>query len=509
MNHRKSFEVMKMKCFPFVSCILFNSDFGVRAAVQILNSRILVLIISFITGWSELRLAAEEPYVLWATAGINSHGSTATALSPAGDLFTYADIGIPSFASGLLRFSSTGKLIETNRLEGIYPQGLAFDKAGNRYLTGIVRTKGTFDATQPRGFFVAKFSVQNELLWVRDSGESDNTITVGSAIAVDAQGNAHVAGTFSDGDHDWLFLQKYTSDGQRLWVQRVDHQNVPPYYGNPVHGLCVDSMGHVVMTGFVSAGVTDFSGTTVSSADVDWFVARYKPNGDFDWVRVGCGLSVAVDRTGNIYSGTQAGELVKLNTGGEVLWSKPLPVFLSQGNGIAIDANDEPVFTGQFEGTVSLDQVTLRARSSGYSDFFVAKANAQGAIRWAMAGGGAEWDSGNQVACDGTGHVYLTGVIWRYTAYFDGLALVPLGSSYPTVFATKLSEAPPLRIEQAASHSTLAWPAKATNYVLESSTTLPAGSWTTVTNTPTVIGRDRSLRLPATGNAQFFRLHKP
>ncbi len=500
---------MKMNYPEFFSSRLLKSALVARVPVRNLNHRLLVILLSMLTGWSGVRLFAEEPYVLWATPGINYGSGPATALSPSGDLYTYAGSGIGGFLQSL-RFSPTGKLIETNKLEGINPQGLAFDRAGNRYLTGTVRTNGTFDATQPRGFFVAKYSPQNELLWVRDSGERDNTITAGSAIAVDDQGNVHVAGTFSDRDHDWLFLQKYTSDGQRLWVQRVDHQNTPPYYGNPVYALCVDSTGHVVMTGFVSAGVTDFSGTIVSSTDVDWFVARYKPNGDFDWVRKGCGLSVAVDRSGNIYSVTQGYELIKLNTGGDVLWSKALPVTLSQHHGIAIDANDEPVFTGGFEGTVNLDQITLRARGtvSVYGDFFVAKANAQGAIQWAIAGGGSGYDDGRQVVCDESGNVYLTGTFGSYTAYFDSLALLPLGA-WETVFVAKLSAAPPLRIERAAGYPTLSWPAKATNYVLEAAASLPAVSWSAVTNKTTVSGRDRRVQLPLTANAKFFRLRKP
>lgn len=55
----------------------------------------------------------------------------------------------------------------------------------------------------------------------------------------------------------------------------------------------------------------------------------------------------------------------------------------------------------------------------------------------------------------------------------------------------------------------LSWPVWATNYLLEATTSLPAVSWTTVTNTPTVITNERSVQLPMTSNAQFFRLRQP
>jgi hypothetical protein len=54
----------------------------------------------------------------------------------------------------------------------------------------------------------------------------------------------------------------------------------------------------------------------------------------------------------------------------------------------------------------------------------------------------------------------------------------------------------------------VSWPAKATNYVLETATSLPAVSWDLVTNTPTVTTNERGVQLPLTGNATFFRLRK-
>lgn len=50
---------------------------------------------------------------------------------------------------------------------------------------------------------------------------------------------------------------------------------------------------------------------------------------------------------------------------------------------------------------------------------------------------------------------------------------------------------------------------KPANYVLQAASALPAVSWTTVTNTPTVSGRDRRVKLPLTGNSRFFRLRQP
>jgi hypothetical protein len=62
---------------------------------------------------------------------------------------------------------------------------------------------------------------------------------------------------------------------------------------------------------------------------------------------------------------------------------------------------------------------------------------------------------------------------------------------------------------KSAGSATLTVSAKAANNVLEATTSLPAVSWTTVTNTPTVTATERSVQLPLTGNARFFRLRQP
>lgn len=68
---------------------------------------------------------------------------------------------------------------------------------------------------------------------------------------------------------------------------------------------------------------------------------------------------------------------------------------------------------------------------------------------------------------------------------------------------------PTIAIARSAENVTLSWPVSATDFVLEATTSLPTDSWTTVTNTPTVTTNERSVQLPLTGNARFFRLRQP
>jgi len=435
--------------------------------------------------------------------------------------------------SALLRFDPQGHPIRTNKLEGVYEfVAFTFDASGNLYLTGRIETNGLFDVAQVHGFFVAKFSPEHQLLWVLSQGLNDtpNDNTRGTAIAVDPQGNVFVGAqsagpltlgnvVFADGQGP--LLCKYDPSGQLLWAKRIEYQSNLSYGVAQLTALSVDSTGHIVASGFMHEGVADFGGTTVFPGSTghgyggDFYIARFKPNGDLDWVQLGYGRTHATDGVGNIYLAWDwavdglAG-LAKLNSSGDLLWSK---TFTSGTyvNGLALNPNGEPVFGGSFEGTTSFDGINLVPRSAGFTDFFLAKANAQGSIQWAISGGGTKNDGGDNVVCDLQGNIYFTGFVFESTGSFGGWPLVPVqqGGYLWTSFAAKISQQPPLKIASTNGAVRISWPVQATNYVLEAATSLPAVSWNPVTNNPTVSATERSVQLPITGAAKFFRLKLP
>jgi hypothetical protein len=55
----------------------------------------------------------------------------------------------------------------------------------------------------------------------------------------------------------------------------------------------------------------------------------------------------------------------------------------------------------------------------------------------------------------------------------------------------------------------LNWPTNTTGYALESTTSLAAPTWATVTNTPTVIGNQFTLTVETAVGSKFYRLRKP
>jgi len=66
---------------------------------------------------------------------------------------------------------------------------------------------------------------------------------------------------------------------------------------------------------------------------------------------------------------------------------------------------------------------------------------------------------------------------------------------------------PALQITASGSQITLKWPANATGFSLQSTTSLPNGTWTAVSGTPTVINGLNTLSLPVSQAKTYYRLN--
>ncbi len=473
---------------------------------------------------------AEDPCVVWArSAGKFTSGGV--ALSPAGD-FLVAEEVYPYPNGFVLKFNSNGSLVASNAFFGADVKALAVDQAGAIYLTGWIGTNGSFNYPTEQGLFVAKYDQNFNRIWVfTESQQLPGTSrrSYAKCMVVDAQGNAYVGGVsrgpttlgstvFGDSSGARPLFCKFDSSGQLIWAKRIDFTPSGASDGGEVYDLAVDKFGNVIISGFFSEGTADFDGTIVypgssgQSYGGDWFIAKFNSSGGVVWVRLGYTVG-AVDRLGEIYAMFSWGVdgysgLAKLTSAGAPLWSKPFPPDMHP-RGITLDPTDQPVFTGSFMNTATLDGITLQSRSAGWEDFYVAKADAQGTVQWAISGGGTEYDSGDSVLCDPLGNVFLQGIIRKDPGSFGGFPLTPAPGYERTLVVAKIAQKPPLQLVRSAQNITLTWPVGATNYVLEAAASLPTISWATVTNTPTVTATNRRVQLPLTGNARFFRLRQP
>ena len=337
---------------------------------------------------------------------------------------------------------------------------IAIDASGNVYITGYFSGTATFGAISKTSagsndIFVAKYNSSGTLLWVQSAGGTG--FDEANGIAIDASGNVYITGVFngtttfgatsktSAGGYD-IFMAKYSSSGTLQWVQSVGGTST-----DIAKGIAIDASGNVYITGYFG-GTTTFGATSKTSAgSADIFVAKYDPVGTaWSWVLSAGGTGfdqangIAIDASGNVYitgdfydtttfgatSKTSVGGsdifVAKYNSSGTLQWvQSDGGISYDYANGIAIDASGNAYITGLFSDTATFG-ATSKISSGGY-DILVAKYNSSGTIQWVQTAGGTNAESGNGIAIDASGNVYMTG-------YFSGTAT--FGATSKTSFGS-------------------------------------------------------------------------
>lgn len=298
---------------------------------------------------------------------------------------------------------------------------LAIDGEGNIYLSGWFT--GTVDfggvelvAAGGVDMFVAKVSVDGEMLWARAFGgpQGDG----GNEIAVLADGeiavSAITAGDFSvddvtyrlgGGPRDSLVL-RMTTDGDVRWVHHFHGS------GNErIRAIALGAAGEVAVGFEYRSQLRSGSTTLHSRGDWDGALARLTPSGDLDWIRAvgGAGIDnvrgAGIAPDGSIYaSGRVTGDvfvldrdvdqvglngddfLAKVTSSGAVEW---LVTFDGPGRGVGaeLDANDAGVVVSALlDGPVavrhSLGGTTQLAPSSDRPTSYAAAFDPDGELRF-------------------------------------------------------------------------------------------------------------------------------
>lgn len=278
--------------------------------------------------------------------------------------------------------------------------------------------------------------------WVRTAGLW--AYDYGYGIQTDASGNVFVAGKYEEnnaifgdtavpcaGNHD-VFLAKYTSNGDFLWVRTGGGIG-----GDYAHAMTVDASGNVYVAGEIEGPNATFGSVSVTAnpGTDDAFVAKYDNNGNLIWVKTYGGYdrddarSIAVDGSGNIYicgvfknnaffdsfTITAASQdiddvfIAKLDNSGNVIWVHGIGgAGDDTGKALGVDGAGNVYLTGGFIGTAIFGSQSLTA-PNGYRDMYLAKWDTNGNLAWVQQAGD-DWDDvGWGLAVDNLGNSYVTG----------------------------------------------------------------------------------------------------
>ncbi len=351
---------------------------------------------------------------------------------------------------------------------------IAVDSAGNAYICGITNStnfptanaiQGTFNppidpTLVSRDGFVTKLNAAGTAL-VYSTYLGGNRDDRCNKIAVDASGNAYVAGETGSLNFPTANAFQSThggglSDGYIAKLNAAGTAFVySTYLGGDVfdaaHALTIDSNGNVYITGRTTSAnfptVNPIQSAYSGGPGADAFVTKINAAGSalvYSTYLGGnagngggftAGFSIAVDSTGSAYvtgqtratnfptanaiqatfgGGSPDGDafVTKLNAAGTALvYSTYLGGSDNDiGFEIALDSSNNAYVTGVARSGNFPTANALQSALSGTSDAFVTKLNSAGtAFVYSTYLGGAADDSGNGITVDSSGNAYVTG----------------------------------------------------------------------------------------------------
>ena len=308
---------------------------------------------------------------------------------------------------------------------------IAFDSSGNAYVTGQTASP-TFpgaSGTLPdaAAVFVTKIDADgSSLLYSTYVGGTGTGTDSGNGIAVDASGDAFVAGgtTSTTFPTTSVAFQKTLKGAGNAFVFELVPDGTSLTYctylggsGNDVAlGIALDSAGNAYPVGETSS--TDFP---TSPNPLQGYVAGSKASG---FVTKLNSLGTAL-----VYStylgGSSAGDFV---------------------GAVALDSSDNVYVTGQtfsssFPTTTGAFQPKCGSCSGGDSDAFVTKLSPTGsALLYSTFLGGSGTDIGDGIAVDSSGNAYVTGLTGSTDFPLQSALQTALGGA-DDAFVTKLNPA--------------------------------------------------------------------
>jgi len=357
---------------------------------------------------------------------------------------------------------------------------------GSQYVTGRFSSTIRFGGTTlvsagGLDMFLAKYGRYGKLLWIVQAGGASDDEGVG--VDFDKAGNVYVAGGFTNsatfgsvdgktktvtGNGSTIFLAKYLSSGDLVWVQT----GIASGGVNGASGLAVNRVAGTVYISAASQGDVTFSSANGNSNTVpgvgDWHMvlAKYDTSGNFQWGETDAATpnslpyGVAVDNKDNAYvtgwledtttfysndghnitivgfspahtTGDYPDDafLVKYDGKGDVKWVNHLGGYVARGSNVAISPAGDVTVVGALGninyGTPSEAYTLVTSQPPGKTanlgggdftdpynmDIFIITYNPAGVLRKAIRRGNSQQEAASGVAYDRSGHLYVSGIL--------------------------------------------------------------------------------------------------
>lgn len=240
--------------------------------------------------------------------GVSTDAAMDMVLSRSGTLYVAGLAGAVTFGSTTLPLPAAG-FVATISPAGTWLSAqrtpadilrIALDGADNLYMAGEYYGTTTFGSTTlplapstSSDVFVAKRSAAGQWLWaVNASGTEREAL---ESLAVDANGDAYVAGSFAGvvtfgstqianaalANSSNAYVAKVGASGQWLWAVRGG-SSTNPTRGDAVRRIVLDAAGNPYVVGWFGTPAT-FGSTVLNGSNGDLLIARLTPAGQWQW----------------------------------------------------------------------------------------------------------------------------------------------------------------------------------------------------------------------------------
>jgi uncharacterized delta-60 repeat protein len=285
---------------------------------------------------------------------------------------------------------------------------------------------------------VLKYNGAGALQYAKITGGTDGLNDNGLASVLDASGNIYtVGGLANTGTMKDAALLLHDAAGS---LQFTKNYNGEGEFTDKVIAIC-NSGGAIYTTGYVYGYDEDRNYCTIkydAAGNKLWVKTYNGPDDDTDEP-----VAIAGDGSGNVYVvGRSKGQnndydvlLIKYNANGDTLWTRRWDGGVlgdDEARDMAVDGSGNVYVTGVSDGDAS---VLIN------NDFITLKYSASGALAWAVPynGNGGADDRAYSIALDNNGNAFVAGRTWNGTDYDIQVQKYASGNGAESAFASYTS----------------------------------------------------------------------
>ncbi len=319
------------------------------------------------------------------------------------------------------------------------------DESANHVAIGggdVVVVTGTTNvssnATSNNDLLILKYNGTGVEQFAKIIGGNSNTDDNGSASVIDGTGNIYTVGALvnTSSMKDGALIE-HNSGGP---LQFNNAYNGEGEFTDKAIAMCV-SGGSLYSTGYTYAYNQDRNFCTIkydAAGNKVWVKTLNGPNSDTDEP-----TSIAADGSGNIYVVGRSKNanndydmfVIKYNANGDTIWTRNYDGGVNGddvANDIAVDGNGNVYVTG-----VTDEDASLLVNN----DYITVKFSSAGTLLWATPynGNGGADDKAYSIALDNSGNAYVTGKTWNSADYDIQTNKYASATGTGTAFATYAS----------------------------------------------------------------------